>query len=77
MRGVSVLPDTFNENIYFLPYIYSLAPPMTIPSGFQKPMFPWNKLDPNIRSFSSERMFRIGALNFITLTILTWQNLCF
>ena len=28
MKGASVLPDTLNENIYFLSYIYSLAPPM-------------------------------------------------
>ena len=49
MRGVSVLPGTFNENISFLPYIYSLAPPMTIPSGSLKVIFLWNKRDPNIR----------------------------
>ena len=30
-----VLPDTFNENIYFLSYIYSLAIPM------KKSSFKW------------------------------------
>ena len=68
IRGVFVLPDTFNKNIYFLSYIYSLTPPITNSFRLSKSYFFLEKLDPNIRSFSSEGMFRIASLNFIAVT---------
>ena len=51
---ISVLPDTFNENsVVYLQFSSSYDRLLQAP---KKAVFPLNKLDPNIWSFSSEGM---------------------